>query len=212
MYKENDEFFSRNYFNRFWRKLKMLTVEQKNNNEIKFMELLARLNTDLTGIHKLLDAVDFFNKPASAQYGGAYPGGLCEHALKVAHELGVLCNAYFPGRYTEEDVIKVALLKDIYKASMYEPFMRNVKNEETGQWETVPAYRVKEGTSRPVYGELGFSSYMQVKSLIPLTDEQIEAIVYSKISDFAPDIYDIFRVYPLVTLTRMAEMAATYIN
>ena len=53
---------------------------------------------------------------------------------------------------------------------------------------------------------------MQIKNLVSLTDEQTEAIVYSRLSDFAPDIYDVFKVYPLVTLTRMAEMAATYIN
>lgn len=190
----------------------MLSIEQKNNNEIKFMELLARLNIDLTGVNKFLDEIDYFNKPASPQYGGAYPGGLCEHALKVAHELGVLCNAYFPGRYTEEDVLKVALLKDIYKATMYEPYMKNIKNEETGQWETLPAYRTRESHSRPVFGDLGFSSYMQIKKFVSLTDEQTEAIVYSRITDFAPDIHDVFRNYPLVTLTRMAEMAATYIN
>jgi hypothetical protein len=190
----------------------MLSLEQKNNNEIRFMELLTRLDVDLTEINKLLDQIDYFNKPASAQYTGAYPGGLCEHALKVAHELGVLCNAYFPGRYSEVDVLKVALLKDIYKATMYEPFMKNVKNEETGQWEAVPAYRTRDGINRPVYGDLGFSSYMQIKNLIQLTDEQVEAIVYSRISDFAPHIYDIFKAYPLVALTRMAEMAATYIN
>ena len=190
----------------------MITLEQKNNNEIKFMELLARLNIDLTEIAKLLDQLDYFNKPASTQFMGAYPGGLCEHALSIAHELGVLCNAYFPGRYTEEDVIKVALFKDIYKAVMYESYMKNVKNDETGQWESVPAYKTKEGFNRPVYGDLGFSSYMQIKDLIPLSIEQTEAIVYSRISDFAPDIHDVFRTYPLVTLTRMAEMAATYIN
>jgi hypothetical protein len=190
----------------------MISVEQKNNNEIRFMELLARLNIDLTEASKLLDQIEYFDKPASTQYMGAYPGGLCEHALKVAHELGVLCNAYFPGRYTEEDVIKVALFKDIYKASMYETYMKNVKNENTGLWESVPAYRTREGGNRPVFGDLGFSSYMQIKNIIPLTDEQIEAIVYARLSDFAPDIHDIFRNYPLVTLTRMAEMAATYIN
>ena len=64
----------------------MISQEQKNNNEIRFMELLTRLNIDLTNINKLLDEVDYFNKPASTQYNGAYPGGLCEHALKVAHE------------------------------------------------------------------------------------------------------------------------------
>lgn len=190
----------------------MISLEQKNANEIKFMELLSRLNIDLTNVNKLLDQIDFFNKPASTQFMGAYPGGLCEHALKVAHELGVLCNAYFPGRYSEEDVLKVALFKDIYKASMYEVYLKNVKNDETGQRETVPAYRTREGNNRPVFGDLGFSSYMQIKNLIPLTDEQTEAIVYARLSDFAPDIHDVFRAYPLVVLTRMAETAATYID
>lgn len=190
----------------------MLSVEQKNNNEIKFMELLARLNIDLTEVNKFLDQISYFNAPASTQYAGAYPGGLCEHALRLAHELGVLCNAYYPGRYTEEDVLKVALFKDVYKATMYEAYMKNVKNDSTGQWEAVPAYKTREGFNRPVYGDLGFSSYMQIKDLLQLTTEQTEAIVYSRISDFAPDIHDVFRTYPLVTLTRMAEMAALYIN
>ena len=102
----------------------MISVEQKNNNEIKFMELLSKLNIDLTELNRFLDSVGYFNAPASTQYMGAYPGGLCEHALIVAHELGVLCNAYYPGRYTEEDVIKIALLKDVYKATMYEMYIK----------------------------------------------------------------------------------------
>lgn len=190
----------------------MLSQEQKNANEIKFIELLARLNIDLTELNKFLDQINYFNAPATTQYIRAYPGGLCEHALRVAHELGVLCNAYYPGRYTEEDVIKVALFKDIYKATMYEAYMKNVKNDETGQWEAVPAYKTRDGINRPVFGDLGFSSYMQIKNFISLTDEQIEAIVYSRPSDFGPDIHEVFRVYPLVTLTRMAETAANYIN
>jgi hypothetical protein len=190
----------------------MLTLEQKNANEIRFMEVLGKLNIDLTEINKLLDQTDYFNKPASAQYAGAYPGGLCEHALRVLHELGVLCNAYFPGRYSEEDVIKVALFKDIYKATMYEAYMKNVKDETSGQWISIPAYKTKEGTNRPVFGDLGFSSYMQIKNIIPLTDEQIEAIIHSRPTEFTPDIHDVFKAYPLVTMTRMAEMAATYIN
>ena len=190
----------------------MISQEQKNNNEIKFMELLAMLNVDLTDITKFLDSINYFNAPASVQYNGAYPGGLCEHALRVAHELGVLCNAYFPGRYTEEDVIKVALFKDIYKATAYEAYMKNVKNDSTGQWETVPAFRTREYGNRPVFGDISFSSYMQIKNLVSLTDEQIEAIIHSRPTDFAPDVHEVFKTYPLVILTRMAEMAATYIN
>lgn len=190
----------------------MLSIEQKNANENKFMELLARLGVDLTGISKFLDEIDYFNKPASAQYAGAYPGGLCEHALNVAHELGVLCNAYCPGKYTEADVIKVALFKDIYKATMYEHYMKNVKNDETGQWMQMPAYRTREGAVRPVFGDLGFSSYMQIKQLIELTDEQLLAIVHARPTDFAPDVHDVMRNYTLVALVRMAEIAATYVN
>jgi len=190
----------------------MLTLEQKNTNEIKFMELLAKLNIDLTGISKLLDSVDYFNKPASTQYVGAYDGGLCEYALKFAHELGVLCNAYFPGKYSEEDVIKVALFKDIYKATMYEKATKNVKDDITGLWNSVEYFRTKEGINRQVFGDLGFSSYMQIRDLVSLSTEQTEAIVYSRISDFSPDIHEVFRTYPLVALTRMAEMATMYIN
>ena len=190
----------------------MLTIEQKNSNEIRFMELLAKLNIDLTEFSKFLDQIDYFNAPASTQYMGAYPGGLCEHALIVAHELGVLCNAYYPGRYTEEDVIKVALLKDIYKATMYEAYMKNVKDDTTGQWITQPAYKTREANARTVFGSAGFSSYMQIKKYIELTDEQIESIIYASPQNFEPDIHEVMRAYPLVTLTRMAEIAATYIN
>ena len=190
----------------------MINLEQKNANEIRFMELLTRLNIDLTEINKLLDRVSYFDAPASTQYTGAYPGGLCEHALCVAHELGVLCNAYYPGRYSEEDVIKVALFKDIYRATMYEAYLKNVKNDETGQWESVPAYKTKDGNNRPVFGDINFSSYMQIKDIITLTDEQTEAIIHSKPFDSTPDIHEVFRAFPLVILTRMAEMAATYIT
>lgn len=189
----------------------MLTVEQKNNNEIKFMELLSRLNIDLTELNKFLDSIGYFNAPASTQYMGAYPGGLCEHALIVAHELGVLCNAYCPDRYTVEDVIKVALFKDIYKATMYEAYMKNVKDDTTGQWTAVPAYKTREATARAVYGNAGLSSYMQIKKYVDLTDEQIEAIIQASPQSFDPDIHEVMRAYPLVTLTRMAEIAATYI-
>ena len=188
----------------------MLTLEQKNNNEIKFMELLAKLNIDLTEVSKLLDTVDYFNKPASAQYTGAYDGGLCEYALRFAHELGVLCNAYFPGRYSEEDVIKVALFKDFYKATMYEKAYRNVKDDATGQWNTVEYYKTKEGANRQVFGDLALSSYFQIKNFISLTDEQSLAIIHST-GNFPPDIHDVMRTYPLVALTRMAEIAAAHL-
>lgn len=190
----------------------MIPVEVKNANEIKFMELLTRFGVDLTEFNKFLESVDFFNKPFSAQYQGNYPGGLCEHALRLANELGSIATAYYPGRYSDIDILAVALFKDIYKATMYECYQKNVKDDQTGQWVTIPAYRTKEEGLRPVFGDIGFSSYMQIKDYFTLTNEQIEAIVFGRPGDFGPDIHEIMRAYPLVTLTRMAEEAVTYLS
>lgn len=188
----------------------MLTEEQIFENKKKYLELLSKLNIDLTEISKYLDYVDYFYKPASNQYQRCYAGGLCEQALLLYHELSVLCNAYYPGRYTEEDVIKVALFKELYRAEMYEQYNKNVKNETTGQWETQVAYRTKE--NRPTFGDLGFSSYMIAKYFVNFTDEQILAITHTTgINSYAVDIHDVLKSYPLVTLTKMADLVVNYI-
>jgi hypothetical protein len=191
---------------------KMLDENQIYQNKLSFVNLLSCLEIDLTELYTYLDVTDYFNKPASTQYFRAYPGGLCQYALDLYYELAQLVNAYCPGKYTKADVVKVALFKDLYRTELYECYMKNVKNDETGQWESVPAYRTRDGASRPVYGDARFSAYMQIKNIIPLTDEQIEAIVQSGPSEYTPDIHEIYRAYPLVTLTRMAEFAATYIS
>ena len=190
----------------------MLTEEQKYNNKKQYLEYLTKLGVDLTNFMKFLEEVDFFNKPASVQYTKAYAGGLCEQSLQLAAELGVLCNAYYPGRYTSEDILKVALFKDLYRSVMYESYLKNVKDDITGQWISVEAFRTKDGSNRIVFGELGMSSYMLAKKFFDFTDEQIEAIIYSRPNDFAPDIHDVLRQYPLVTLTRMADMVVNYLN
>lgn len=189
----------------------MLTDTQILENKEKYISLLAKLGVDLTQFTKYLEAVDYFNKPASNQSFKAYPGGLCQYALDLYFELGTLCNAYFPGEYTEEDVIKVALFKDLYRAEMYEGYYKNVKDEVTGEWQQIPAYRTKE--ERPTFGDLGFSSFMVAQHFFQFTDEQIESIVHGRgLDGYSIDIQDILKSYPLVALTRMADFAATYFN
>jgi len=186
----------------------MLMEEQKKENQEKYLELLDRIGLNTSEFREFLNSINYFEAPATTQYNGAYPGGLAEYALRLAHELGVLCNAYFPGKYTEEDILKVALLKEIYRAQMYESYKRNVKNETTGRWEEVQAYRTRE--DRPVYGDLGFSSYMSLRKYVNFTDEQIEAIIHSTgLNNYAVDIHDVLKEYPLVTLTRMADLVIT---
>ena len=187
----------------------MLDENQIYQNKMRFMEVLCRLGIDLTEITKYLESVDFFNKPASTQYFRAYPGGLCEYALDVYSELCRLVPTYCPGKYQEADVIKIAFFKDIYRAELYEQYMKNVKNDATGNWEVQPAFRYKE--NRPTFGDIGFSSYMIAKRYIEFSDEHVEAIVQSSSkSDYAGDIHDIMRSYPLVALTKMADIAAMY--
>ena len=170
---------------------------------------MTKLNVDLTEFSRFLDSVDYFNKPASTQYFRAYPGGLCQYALDLYYELAQLANAYFPGRYKEEDVIKVALFKDLYRALLYEEFDKS--QQVDGNWVTTKAYRWKD--NRPTFGDLGFSSYMVAKHFFDFTDEQIEAITQSDAREsYAGDIHDILRSYPLVTLTKMAGLVAEYLE
>ena len=193
----------------------MLTNEEKYNNKQEFFTLLAKLNVDLTAFSEYLDHIDYFEKPATAQYRGSYAGGLCEYSLKLCKELGILCNAYANAerQYTAEDIIKVGLLRDLYRAEMYTTCTKNVKNEETGNWESIIVYKAKEGTDRPTFGDLGFSSYMIAKHFFDFTDEQIEAICHSFTnSSYTNDIHEIYRAYPLVTLTRMADLAVSYLG
>ena len=104
----------------------MLNENQLYNNKLKFLELLGKLNIDLTPLVKYLDTHDYFNKPASSQYFRPYAGGLCQYALDLYYELAQLVNAYCPGKYTEEDVIKLArevksLNKDYNTVHIYGP-------------------------------------------------------------------------------------------
>jgi hypothetical protein len=187
----------------------MISAETIYENKYKFTELLTKLNVDLTEFSKFLDSVDYFNKPATTTFFRAYQGGLCQYALDLYYELAQLANAYFPGRYKQEDIIKVALFKDLYRAMLYEEYDKNQMVD--GKWQTVKGYKYKD--VRPTFGDLGFSSYMVAKHFFEFTDEQIEAITQADSKEsYAGDIHDILRSYPLVTLTRMADLAAQYLE
>lgn len=188
----------------------MLTNDQIQENKDKFLELLSKLNIDLTQLYAYLEGKGYFNAPLTATSTQNYAGGLCENALIFYRELKVLCEAYYPGRYSEEDIIKVALFKNFYRVEMYEVTVKNKKNLETNAWEEVVCYQTRE--NRPTFGDLSFSSYMLAQQFIDFTNEQIEAICYGNcLGQNPPDIHDILRSYPLVTLTRMADLACNYI-
>lgn len=172
----------------------MLTNEQIQENKIRYLELMTKLNFDMTEICIYLDTIKYFEAPNTTQYFRSYPGGLCQTALDLYNALRAQTDRYFPGRYTDADIITVALFKNIYRAEMYEY--------------TNGIYKTKK--VRPTYGDLGFSSYMTVQHFYKnMSDEQILAICHGSVSDNSIDIYDIRRSYPLVTLTMIAEALIT---
>lgn len=88
-----------------------------------------------------LRTTDLYNAPASTQYHGAFPGGLLKHLLEVYNE--ALDLATLPKFNNPEiaSVAVVALTHDWCKIGLYESYLRNVKDESTGQWKQVTAYK-----------------------------------------------------------------------
>ena len=184
----------------------MLTDEQIYENKMRTLTLLTKLGVDLTKLTEYLDSprADYFMKPYSTYPDGAYAGALCEHGLKLYDELVNISNLFAPNQYTEQDLIIVSLFSEIYKAELYEAYNKNVKNENTGKWETQIAYRNKE--IRPSFGDIGLSSFMVLRHFLELTDDQAMAIIYSTTDTFM-DSYMVKKCYPLINLVQMAQKA-----
>ncbi len=133
------------------------------------------------GAEALLDYLenrsDFFTAPASARYHGAYPGGLCEHSLNVYHCLvDYLARPRVQELYgveaSQESIAIAALLHDLCKIDFYTQSFRNVKNDQTGQWEKKPFYTIDE---KLPYGH-GEKSVYIISGFMKLKREEAMAI------------------------------------
>lgn len=91
-----------------------------------------------------LETSGFYAAPASSQYHDSVPGGLVHHSLKVYNETMEMLNN---PKFSTCDFLSAAvisLVHDWCKIGLYESYMRNVKNEQTGQWEQVLSYRINQ--------------------------------------------------------------------
>ena len=95
-----------------------------------------------------LEKTDFFIAPSSTKFHGNYEGGLVEHSVNVYNCLKMLVNEYkkqFPDYEISDETIAIsALLHDLCKTNFYVKGFRNVKNEETGQWEKKEIYTIND--------------------------------------------------------------------
>lgn len=91
-----------------------------------------------------LRGTDFYSAPASTQYHESFPGGLALHTLRVVQQIQSLISVSAFSSVNYAEAILCAIAHDWCKIGKYEMYLRNVKNEATGQWEKQPSYRYKD--------------------------------------------------------------------
>lgn len=196
---------------------KVLTPEQIENNKQQIIDIYRNC-VKREGSDKLLDYLinksDFFTAPASTRFHGAYDGGLAQHSLNVyncfkAYLERDRVRELYNLNASDETIAVCALLHDICKVNVYTRGTRNVKNEETGQWEKVPTFFFDDGLP---YGHGEKSVYM-ITGFMRLTREEAFAIRYHmgfSGEENANNVGKAFGMFPLSFALSTADMEATY--
>lgn len=157
-----------------------------------------------------LKNTDFFIAPASTKFHCACRHGLVMHSLNVYN---VLRDKYFEDGDSEESFALCGMLHDICKAQFYKTSTRNVKNEETGQWEKKPFYAVDDQFP---YGH-GEKSVFLIERFIRLKPVEAMAIRWH-MGGFDDSVRAggftmsyAYEKYPLAVKLHLADMEATYL-
>lgn len=157
-----------------------------------------------------IGSTDFYVAPGSTQYHDSEPSGLLKHSLRVFNHILRL-------RYDDvfacidfDSAALVALTHDWCKIGLYEMYMRNVKNEETGKWEQIPSYRHNQ---RGVPLGHGVSSMFLVSKFFRLSIEEALALrwhmgEYNVADNEKNELHLANETYPLVFLIQFADRLA----
>lgn len=110
----------------------------------QFISLLSQIERPGTNaLAAFLGDSDFYTAPCSTKYHLSVPGGLVKHSINV-YKLLALKNKQYKLNIDQESVLICGLMHDICKVNFYGTDYRNVKNDETGQWERKQIYIVKD--------------------------------------------------------------------
>ena len=181
-------------------------------NKDRFLSIL-RTNVHREGLEELikwLESTDFFTAPASTKFHSAYKEGLLVHSLNV-YDILKARNDRDGNTESEESVALVALLHDVCKAGFYKESTRNVKNEQTGQWEKVPYYQVED---RFPYGH-GEKSVFLIERFMRLKSAEAIAIRWHMGGFDDPNghyLSQAFDKYPLAVKLHLADLESTYLR
>ena len=185
----------------------------------QLFEEFAYSNIHRKGITSLLcwldQETDFFESPASTKYHGSYKGGLVDHSLEVFAQflkIAPIFNYDMTNDVLKESATIVTLFHDICKVNCYLESCRNVKNPETGNWESVPCF-IYAPNANP-FGAHGMSSIYYIERHMDLTFLEAQAI-YHHMGAYDASKFDnvsgAYETNKLSWLLHVADEAATYI-
>lgn len=159
---------------------------------------------------KWIETTDFFEAPASTRFHCACHAGLVQHSVKVYE---VLIEKHFEDeRDNAESFAICALLHDLCKAEFYKISSRNVKNEQTGEWEKKPFYQADD---KFPYGH-GEKSVFLIERFMRLKPQEAVAIRWhmggfdASAGSFA--LSDAYNKYPLAVKLHLADLESTYLR
>lgn len=175
------------------------------------------LSTGRDGIQNLVkwleEETDYFTAPSSTKYHGSCEGGLLNHSFTVLMRLLELTNQFgYITKYNYDSLVVCALLHDLCKVNFYKKGTKNVKNPDTGKWETVETYIIDEQFK---YGGHGSKSVYLAMRFIQLEDFEASAI-NCHMGAWDLSTYNnpsgVYESNPLAWLLHVADEAATYID
>lgn len=175
-------------------------------------------NIHREGADKLLEYLlsknsDFFIAPASTVYHGSFDCGLSFHSVNVYNSLRDYlargrCLSEYGMNYSDESIAIVALCHDLCKINCYKKYLKNQKDEITGIWEKVPAFKFED----PDPLGHGEKSMFLVSKFMKLTNEEAFAIRYHMGFSGTEDARNVgaaFEKYPLALALYVADMEAS---
>jgi len=195
----------------------MLGVQNIEHNKQVFLELIdsiEREGFDKASFLNWLQDSSFFHSPATIVGFCNFPGGLCYYSLGVYENLKNIVQS-LNLNINENSIKIVGLLHSISKANYYESYNRNVKNQQTGKWETKRAFKVRGIDDRFIYSDLATNAEFILRTFLPLKIEESVAILNQQGESKSSNSFEIpiiFSKHKLATLLFVSKQVTSYIT
>lgn len=179
-------------------------------------EGIEEIDKLVNSICSWLSNTDFYTAPASTRFHESCAGGLVMHSLKVYNEVLQLVQLPHFKSANIDSAVLIALTHDWCKINQYEPYMKNVKDDD-GDWHQILSYKTREedASVRLGHGPQSLIMLMQFcnNRYTCLTSDEMAAIrwhmyTYDVTSYDIRDLNICNQNVPLVHLIQFADQLA----